>query len=81
MITHICRQPKEYEVPNRYPIYLDRQRKSHVNDIATNISLVVLPKNLEIVFYGGTMESGEAMYHLPFHKLQLKLPIIKTDYK
>jgi hypothetical protein len=60
---------------------LDRQRKSHVNGIATNISLVVLPKNLEIVFYGGTMESGEAMYHLTFHKLQLKLPIIKTDYK
>jgi hypothetical protein len=42
------------------------------NGIATNISLVVLQKNIEIIFDGATMESGEVIYHFSFHKITMK---------
>ena len=41
----------------------------HTNGIATNISLVVLQKNIEIILDGATMLSGELIYHLSFHKI------------
>jgi len=39
------------------------------NRIATDTSLVVLQKNIEIFFDGAIMESGEVMYHLSFGRL------------
>ena len=39
------------------------------NRTATDISLVVLQKNIEIIFDGAIMESGEVMYHLSFSRL------------
>jgi len=39
------------------------------NGTVTDISLVVLQKNIEIFFDGAIMESGEVMYHLSFSRL------------
>ena len=41
----------------------------HTNNIATNISLVVLKKNIEEILDDATMLSGELMYHLSFNKI------------
>ena len=41
----------------------------HTNGIATNISLVVLKKNIEVILDGATILSGELIYPLSFYKI------------